>query len=60
MKQQTSFSYWFPFGLRIVYTGTPKTKVEWVRQTWRSYLAVYKLYYAAARNLRFTITKEGE
>jgi hypothetical protein len=48
MKLRTEISWWLPFGYSIVYCGTPKTRKEWIRLTWRGYLAMWKLLFRVA------------
>jgi hypothetical protein len=46
-KLQTEISWWFPFGLRLVYTGSPMTRARWMRLTWRGYVALWRLAFRA-------------
>jgi hypothetical protein len=47
MKLRTEISWWFP-GHRLVYMGSPKTRVEWIRLTWRAYLAAWHVVFLVA------------
>ena len=55
MKLRTEISWWFP-GHRLVYMGTPKTRVEWILLTWRAYLAAWycavRIVYLVLRNAK--------
>lgn len=42
-KLHTEISWWMPAGCRVVYQGTPKTRAEWIRLTWRAYIACWHL-----------------
>jgi len=44
----TEIEWWFPGGFRLVYSGTPKSRLEWVRLTWRGYIAMWQLLFRAA------------
>lgn len=46
MKLRTEISWWMP-GYSIVYSGSPKTRAEWIRLTWRGYLAWWSLMFRA-------------
>jgi hypothetical protein len=48
MKLRTEISWWIPGG-RLVYSGTPKTRMEWIRLTWKGYLAYWKLVFIVYR-----------
>lgn len=45
MKLQSEIKWWLPFGLSIVYSGTPKTRAEWIRLTWRGYIAAWHMMF---------------
>lgn len=49
---QTEISWWFPGKVRVVYSGTPKSRAEWIRLTWRGYLAMWRLLFRCAWLLR--------
>ena len=38
----TEVSWWIPGG-SLVYSGTPKTRANWISLTWRAYLAYWHL-----------------
>jgi hypothetical protein len=44
MKKRTEINWWIPGG-SIAYIGSPKTRIEWMRLTWRGYLAWWKLQF---------------
>lgn len=46
MKKRTEIEWWIPGG-SLVYCGTPKTRAEWIRLTWRGYLAYWQLMFRA-------------
>jgi hypothetical protein len=46
--KRTEISWWFPGGVRLVYMGLPKTRFEWIRLTWKAYLAGWKLLFRVA------------
>jgi hypothetical protein len=46
-----SITYWLPCGLRMSYTGTPKSRWEWLWLTWRGYFAMWCLLFHASRLL---------
>ena len=49
MGKQTSITYWFPFGLRMSYSGSPKTRWEWLKCTWIGYVGMWQLLFYAIR-----------
>lgn len=49
MKLRPQISWWMPGGVRIVYCGTPKTRLEWIRLTWRGYVACWRIIFRAAQ-----------
>ena len=51
MKLQTSIEWWLPYGCRVVYSGKPMTKWQWIRGTWRAYMACWSLMFYTARHL---------
>ena len=57
IKKRTEISWWFPGGIRIAYCGTPKTRLEWIRHTWRGYMAFWKLFFRVAWLTRKGIEK---
>lgn len=44
MKQQCEIAWWIPGG-SLVYSGTPKTRIEWIRLTWMGYAAYWRLIF---------------
>jgi hypothetical protein len=47
MKLRSEIAWWIPRG-SLIYSGTPKTRLEWVRLTWRGYAAYWQLLFRAA------------
>jgi hypothetical protein len=55
MSLQTKITWWIPGG-SLVYKGTAKTRVEWVRLTWRGYVAYWHLIFLVLwKLLKFNI-----
>jgi hypothetical protein len=53
MKKQDKFTWWMPGKLvRLTLYGTPQTKLQWVRGTWRIYLAYWRVVVEIANALR--------
>jgi len=51
MKKRNQIEWWIPGG-SLVYSGTPKTRLEWIRLTWRAYLAYWQLMLIVGRLVR--------
>lgn len=47
MKKRSEICWWIPGG-SLVYAGAPKTRIEWMRLTWRGYLAWWQLTFRVA------------
>ena len=50
MNKRSEIVWWVPGG-RLVYSGVPKTRVEWVLLTWRAYVAYWHLMAIVFRKL---------
>ncbi len=50
-KLRSEIRWWLPFGYSIAYKGSPKTRAEWVRLTWRGYVAFWHLGFLVALHM---------
>ena len=48
MKLRSEIKWWFPCGISVVYSGTPKTRWMWIRYTWRAYIAFWQIFLRVA------------